>query len=120
MIEKKFIDTFTVKRQAWTTEIVGDKTIDKAEETVVSTFLGYRQQATAAYIQSIGLQISKPHVVWCPLTMNVVEGDILSSTYGIDRVRSVQKNRDGINAHTELLVEFIGEEIESGSGSESE
>lgn len=119
MISAKFTTTFTVKRQGWTTEIVGDQTIDKSEESTVGTFLGYRQQSNAEYIQALGLQISKPHLVWCPVNASVVEGDVLSSTYGVDRVRAVQINRDGINAHKELVVEFIGEAMPEPS-SESE
>lgn len=119
MIASKFTTTFTVKRQAWTTEIVGDKTIDKSAEATADTFLGYRQQASPAYVQSIGLQISKPHTIWCLVDANVVEGDALLSAYGVDRVRYVQINRDGNNPHKELVVEFIGEALPD-EGSESE
>lgn len=118
MLSDKFTTTFTVKRQGWTTEIVGDETIDKSEEATAATFLGYRQQSTADYVQSLGLQLSKPHLVWCPVDSNVFEGDALSSTYGVDRVRAVQINRDGINAHKELIVEHIGEALPEGSESE--
>ena len=119
MIALKFTTVFTVKRQAWTTEIVGDKTIDRSEEATAGTFLGYRQQASPEYVQSIGLQISKPHTIWCPVDANVVEGDVLQSTYGVDRVRYMQINRDGNNSHKELVVEFIGEALPD-EGSESE
>ena len=118
MIALKFTTVFTVKRQAWTTEIVGDKTIDKSDESTAGTFLGYRQQATAEYVQSLGLQLSKPHSIWCPVDANVVEGDILTSTYGVDKVRAVQINRDGNDAHKELVVEFIGEALPEGSESD--
>lgn len=118
MIALKFTTVFTAKRQAWTTEIVGDKTIDKSDEATAGTFLGYRQQATAEYVQSLGLQLSKPHSIWCPVDANVVEGDILTSTYGVDKVRAVQINRDGNDAHKELVVEFIGEALPEGSESE--
>ena len=118
MIAAKFTTTFTVKRQGWTTEIVGDKTIDRSAEATAGTFLGYRQQSTPDYVQSLGLQMSKPHTVWCPVLANVVEGDVLESTYGVDRVRNVQINRDGNDAHKELVVEFIGEALPEGSESE--
>lgn len=118
MIEKKFTTTFSVIRQGWTTEIVGEETIDKSEESTVSAFKGYRQQTTADYIQSLGLEITRPHTVWCSLGSNVVEGDVISSTYGRDKVRFVQNNPDGANAHKELIVEHIGEEIPAGSESE--
>ena len=117
-IAKKFTTSFAVKRQVWTTESVGEKTVDLSGEAIVGTFLGYRQQASPEYVQSLGLQISKPHIIWCAVNGNVVEGDILSSTYGIDRVRAVQVNRDGNNAHKELVIEHIGEELIEGSESE--
>lgn len=117
MIEKKFTVTFSVIRQVWTTEIVGDQTIDKSEESNVGTFLGYRQQTTTAYVQGLGLQITRPHTVWCPVDTEVTEGDVISSTYGRDKVRFVQKNPDGANAHKELVVEQIGEAIPEGSES---
>lgn len=113
MLSDKFTTTFTVKRQQWTTEVVGPKTIDIAAEGSVGTFLGYRQQATAAYVLSLGLQMSKPHSIWCPVDANVTEGDTLLSTFGVDHVRAVQINRDGVNAHMELLVECVGEDLEA-------
>lgn len=115
MIEKRFTTAFTVRRQQWVIEQVGDQDIDKSEEVAVGSFLGYRQQANADYVQSLGLQITKPHIVWCGVTINVVEGDILVSEFGVDKVRSVQINRDGSNQHKELLVEFVGDPITSES-----
>lgn len=117
MIEKKFTTLFSVLRQSWTTEIVGEKTIDKSAESTVGTFRGYRQQTTPAYVQGLGLNITRPHTVWCPIDTAVVEGDVLSSTYGRDKVRFVQKNPDGANAHKEVIVEQIGDEIVVGSDS---
>ncbi len=115
MIEKKFTVSFSVSRQIWTSEIINERTIDKSEESIVSDFLGYRQQSSAQYVQSLGLEITKPHSVWCPVDSNVVEGDTISSTYGVDKVRAVKINGDGENAHKELIVENIGVAISSDS-----
>ncbi len=113
MLEDKFTTTFSVLRQQWGTEVVGMDTVDVAAEAAVGSFAGYRQQATAEYVQSLGLQMTKPHFIWCPVDANVAEGDTLSSSYGIDRVRGIQVNRDGRNAHKQLLVEHIGAALET-------
>lgn len=111
MIERKFTTTFTIKRQAWTTEVVGSETIDKSDEVSIGTFNGYRQQSSSDYVQSLGLEVTKPHIVWCGTEVNIIEGDIIESIFGNDKVRAVQVNRDGINTHKELIVEALGETL---------
>lgn len=108
MIERKFTTEFTIKRMGWTTETIGDKTIDKTGEVTIGTFNGYRQQSSSDYVQSLGLQVSKPHIIWCPVDTQVVEGDLVESANGMDRVRAIQINRDGQNTHRELIVEYLG------------
>jgi hypothetical protein len=113
MISNKFTTEFSVKRQVWTTEEVDEVIIDKSEEQIASSFYGYRQQASAEYMQKQGLTFSKPHIIWCGLDSEVTEGDILESAYGVDQVKAKQINADGANGHIELLVEFIGQELGS-------
>lgn len=111
MILRLFNTTFEVKRQQWTTENIDGEDIDSSEETVVSEFQGYRQQASPEYVQSLAMEITKPHLIWCEVDTNVSEGDIISSEeYGDEKVRAIQINRDGNNPHKEILVEFIGKE----------
>lgn len=110
MIADKFTTEFTVLRDEWTTETVDEVEIDKSEEVAVGSFYGYRQQASAQYMQSLGLTITKPHIIWCPVDTDVNEGDVLESDFGTDTVRAKQVNRDGNNAHIELIVENTAEE----------
>ncbi len=115
MIYDLFTTQFTVKRDVWTQEEIGEETIDKSQETEIETFMGYRQQASAEDVQSLGLTMTKPHKVWCSVGADVEEGDVLVSSYGVDTVKAKQVNRDGENAHIELMVEHTKESVESES-----
>jgi hypothetical protein len=108
MISRVFDTAFTISRREWTTETIDGKSVSSAEDAVVGTFLGHRQPAAADYVQSLGLQISKPHMIWCPLMTEIIEGDTLTSDGGTDKVRFVQSYGIGVNSHKEIIVESIG------------
>ncbi len=113
MIRNRHNTTFSVERDAWTRVEEGGVMIDKTAKVVVLEFKGYRQQSTQEYIQSLGLQMTRPHLIWCDVDTAVGEGDTLVSEFGYDKVGAVQTNRDGVNPHKELAVEFLGEIAES-------
>lgn len=117
LIERKFTTEFEILRQEWRTVTDGTNTIDKSEEVVVGTFSGFRQQGWGKnprpdYTSQLGLEFSKTYTVWCPPETEVFEGDTLRSKYGIDTVKIIQTNDYGRNTHKELVVEFIGFEVE--------
>lgn len=118
-IEKHFTILFTVKRQTWTIETEGDVDIDKSEETIIGTFKGFVQQASAQYVQSLGLTFTKAYVIWCALGTNVNDGDVLESDTQTFTVRGKQENKDGRNPHIELIVELSGDEEPEGSDESS-
>lgn len=108
MISKFYTENFDIKRQQWTIVEVDGVDIDKSEEFVSSSFKGYKQQSNAEYAQSLGLQMTKPHIIWCPLSTLVSEGDTLEGDDGVYEVKAKQINRDGKNGHLELICEFVG------------
>lgn len=109
MIENKFTTEFSVYRPTWSIKMIEDEVIDVNEEELAGTFNGYIQQATADYIQSLGLTMTKPHIVWCGVETDVVSGDVIKAD-GVYSVRAKQINNDGVNAHCELIVEQTSED----------
>lgn len=103
MINHLFTKEFTVLRQVENTE--GE--IYSSGEESIGTFKGYIQQASPEYVLSLGLTITKPHLIWCPLDTDVKEGDVVLCDLGELSIRGVQLNRDGVNKHKELVAEHF-------------
>ena len=105
---RRLYDTeFTTKRQQWTIEEVNGQPIDKAEEESVGTFMGHLQQTTAEYVQTLGLTMTIPFALWCDLSTDIKEGDVLESERGTFTVRAVQRMENGRNAHIEAIVQMV-------------
>lgn len=111
MIERFFKSTFTVYRQEWIVETVGDDEIDKSAEVEQDTFKGQLQQANAQIALSLGLTTTKTYTIWCPLDTDVKDGDMLVSGTQKFTVRGKQWNQNGRNNHLELIVEKLGDDI---------
>jgi hypothetical protein len=108
MILEKFKTTFTVKKKVWTIVTMNNKQVDRTTEVDGDSFNGHLQQATAEYAQSYNLSLTKGYSLWCPLSANVFEGDIIHQDGTAYTVRARQDYRDGDNPHAQLAVELIG------------
>lgn len=108
MIDTNFKTSADVIRQTWVQEEVSGVTVDRSAESVVDTVKGYLQSASADYAQYNALTIGKGYRFWCPLTANVVEGDILRVNNKDYKVRAVRELEFGCNQHRELALELLG------------
>lgn len=104
MIEDFYTTPFTVLRPTWSTDIEGG--FSYSELVAGTSFSGHLQQASAALVQSLGMSLTKTFTVWCPISTNVVEGDVIEADSIRYTVRAIMRNAIGDNAHLELVVEL--------------
>lgn len=115
MIADFYKTTFNVIRQQWTTETQDGEEINYSAEQVVSSFLGYVQQASAQLAVSIGLEVTKAFTLWCPPNTDILDGDIIDGCGKRYTVKGVQINGDGKNRHKEVMIEWLGKSLTQDS-----
>jgi hypothetical protein len=112
MITDWFKESFTIERSEWTTD---DQNRSYSREIEVGTFLGYIQQSQPELVQTLGMTLTKPYTLRCPLTTDIKAGDTLRSSDAVYSVKAIQKNTIGDNKHIRAVVNLDKLVVNSGS-----
>ncbi len=115
MIKNNYNKTFTVYRQEWTTETEGDETFDVSAEVEVGELRGHIQQVSQEYALSLGFTMTKPYAVWCDISEDVMDGDMITNSDGKYAVKGKIARLNGYNKHIELMCEWYGDIVEPNS-----
>ena len=101
-IAKFFNKTLTISRMVWANE--------SSSESVITTFSGHLQQASAELAESLGLSFTKTFSLWCDKSIEVKEQDSLSDgtyTYLVRAINSRNYSLSSNNEHLQLILERV-------------
>lgn len=103
MIQDLFTTYFTINRATWTADEEGNA---YSAESEVGTFYGHIQQVSPNKVASLGLTLTDPYSIWCPIDTQVKAGDTVVSVNGQFSVKAIQINNVGDNKHLQLVAQL--------------